>query len=287
MTAKNISQLKKVLALTLCFMAVEFIGGLYTNSLALISDAGHMLTDALAISLSLFAFYLSSLPATSQKSFGYYRIEILAAFINGVFLVILALGICWGAWQRLFEPVNVLSKEMFAIASVGLIFNLFGAWLLSQGDKDNPNMKGALFHVMADALGSIGAIIASALIFFFDWTAADSLVSFAIALIIIVSAFRLILDATNGILEGCPIHLNSDEIYEAISTTPHVTETHDLHVWGIGAGMVSLSVHVVSKDVKNHELLLTLRQMLKARFDIEHVTIQIEEESLRPSEPHI
>jgi cobalt-zinc-cadmium efflux system protein len=286
-TAKEAGHLKIVITLTLAFMLVEVIGGYYTNSLALISDAAHMLTDAAALALSLFAFFMSSQPATDERTYGYLRFEILAAFINGIFLVLISLAILWGAWNRYLAPVEVKSVEMFWISTVGLLFNLFGAWLLMRGDHHNLNVRGALFHILGDALGSVGAIIAALLIYFNGWTQADPIVSAIIALIIIVSAFRLLLDTTHVILEGTPHHLDAEEIRQAISGMGLVKEVHDLHVWSITSGMVSLSVHVVAEPGSRHDLLCGIRDMLKSKFHIEHVTIQIEDESLRSLEPKI
>jgi len=268
-------------------MIAEAFGGFYTNSLALISDAVHMLTDTAALSLSLFAFMMSSKPATAHRTYGFLRLEILAAFINGIFLVLLSCVIMWGAWDRFNNPVEIKSVEMFWISTGGLIFNLVGAWLLTHGNHAHPNMRGALFHVLADALGSLGAMIAGLLIYFYGWTKADPIVSVIIALIIIASSFRLILDTAHVILEGTPLHLDSDEIQDAISKIPRITEVHDLHVWSITSGMVSLSVHVVAVGESRHELLCEIREMLKKRFNIEHVTIQIEELSLKQHEPSI
>jgi cobalt-zinc-cadmium efflux system protein len=286
-TAKEARQLKIVIALTLSFMIVEVIGGYYTNSLALVSDAAHMLTDAAALALSLFAFFMSSQPATDERTYGFLRFEILAAFINGIFLVLISIAILWGAWDRYLHPVDVKAAEMFWISLAGLLFNLFGAWTLLKGDHHNLNVRGALFHVLGDALGSFGAIVAAALIYFNGWTQADPIVSAVIALIIIASAFRLLLDTTHVILEGTPQHLDAEEIRQAISSTQLVKEVHDLHVWSITSGMVSLSVHVVAAPGSRHDLLCRLRDMLKDKFHIEHVTIQIEDESLKSLEPKI
>ncbi len=294
---KNIEsrkRLKVVLLMTLAFMFVEAIGGYYTNSLALMSDAVHMLTDTVALGLSLFAFFMTTRPATDVRTYGFYRMEILAAFVNGIFLVLLSLAIFFGAWERYHNPEHIRAIEMFWISLVGFLFNLFGAWFLLRGaDRENLNIRGALFHILGDALGSVGAIVASLAVFFFDWTRADAIVSVAIGFIIIASAFRLILDTAHVILEAAPHHLNTDEIRKAISQVPMVCEVHDLHVWSITSGMVSLSVHVVAGEGgpgaggSRHGLLVAIRDMLRDKFHIEHVTIQIEDESLKKQEPHI
>ncbi len=285
--AQGVKQLRKVLILTLGFMVVEALGGYYTNSLALFSDAVHMLTDTGAIALSLFAFFMSSRPATDHRTFGYYRLEILSAFINGMFLIAISLLIIWGAWVRYHNPGEIKAIEMFVIATGGLVFNLFGAYLLLKSNHENLNIRGALFHILGDALGSVGAMIAALLVYFFGWTQADPVVSVVIAALIIVSSFRLILDTAHVILEGAPHHLDTDEIRKAIRAVAQVKEVHDLHVWSITSGMVSLSVHVVAEECSRHDLLCSIRDMLKDSFKIEHVTIQIEDESLRQHEPNI
>jgi cobalt-zinc-cadmium efflux system protein len=281
-----VKQLRMVLFLTFIFMLVEFVGGYYTNSLALMSDSVHMLTDTVALGLSLFAFFLSSLPVSDARTFGFYRMEILAAFLNGIFLVLLSIAIVVGAVQRYRNPEPILAVEMFWISLAGLLFNLLGAWLLTRGDHSHPNMKGALFHVLGDALGSLGAIVAAGLAHFYGWLRADSVVSLLIAVIIVVSAFRLIMDTAHVILEGTPGHLNIDDIRRALAQTPGVKDVHDLHVWSITAGMVSLSVHIVMDETSSHQaLLLELKNILKEEFQIEHATIQIESQSLAQQEP--
>lgn len=283
---KSAKQLKRVILLTVSFMVVEAVGGYYTNSLALMSDAAHMLTDTAALSLSLFAFFMSSLPASDTRTYGFYRLEILAAFINGIFLALLSFAIIWGAWSRYQNPAEIKALEMFGIATAGLVFNLVGAWLLVH-DRHHLNIRGALFHVLGDALGSVGAMTAALCVYFFGWKQADPLVSAVIALIIIASSFKLILDTTHVILEGTPHHLDAEEIRQALFKIKEVQEVHDLHVWSITSGMVSLSVHVVAEDCSRHDLLCTIRDMLKDSFSIEHVTIQIEDESLKKHEPVI
>jgi cobalt-zinc-cadmium efflux system protein len=285
--AEGRKQLSRVLAITILFMCVEAVGGYYTNSLALMSDAVHMLADTGALALSLFAFYMSAKPTSDARTYGFYRFEILAAFINGVFLVILSLAIIWGAWLRYNDPVQIKSLEMFGISFLGFFFNLVSAWLLIKGDHKNLNIKGALFHILGDALGAFGAMVAALLIYNFGWHQADPVVSVIIAIIIIASSFRLILDTTHVILEGAPHHLDTDQIRRSIQGIPQVLEVHDLHVWSIASGMISLSVHVVADAAAgNHKLLCVIREMLKEKYEIDHVTIQIESQSLRTSEPH-
>lgn len=290
--AKNVKSLKLVLIITALFMIVEAVGGIFTNSLALLGDSVHMLTDIAALGLSLVAFMVSSRPATLKKTFGFYRFEILAAFVNGIFLVVLSLVIIWQAYGRFWSPEPIKAPEMIGIASLGLIVNLVGAWVLTRGGDghNHLNMQGALFHVIGDALGSVGAIVAGLLVYYYEVNRADPIVSVIVALIIIVSAFKLISDTTHVILEGVPHHLDIDEIQETLRKVQDVLEVHDLHVWSITSGMVSLSVHIVAKESDScfhHDLLLRIRKTLKEIYNIDHVTIQIEDESLRATEPHI
>lgn len=284
----GVSRLRLVFIITLSFMFVEALGGYLTNSLSLMSDAAHMLTDSAALGLSLFAFFISSRPASDEKTYGYYRFEILAAFFNGVFLVLIAIAISWSAWQRFNSPVEVKAAEMLGIAIVGLLFNLLAARLLTQGGHHHHhNVKGALYHVLSDALCSIGAIIAALLMLFFGWTQADPIASWVIAGIILIGSARLVLDTFHMIMDGTPPHLDLEDIRNSIKKFPHVVEVHDLHVWNITSGLVSLSVHVVAEECSRHKLLCGLRDMLKDSYKIEHVTIQIEDTSLKNMEPSI
>lgn len=258
-------------------MIAEFVGGWLTNSLALIADAGHMLTDVAALSLTLAAIWFASRPATAEKTFGYYRLEILAAFINGIALVLLSLFVIYEAYERFYTKPEVAGAELTAIAVGGLFINLLAAYLLHSDDKHDLNMRGAWLHVMGDALGSVAAIVAGILIYAFGWVWADAVTSILISAIIIFSAWNLIKESVNVLLEGTPAHINLKAVEETIRATEFVADVHDLHVWTITSGMDALSVHIIhQKEVSQAELLKTLRTKLHDEFGIDHLTIQME-----------
>jgi len=258
-------------------MLAEVAGGWLTGSLALLADAGHMFTDAAALILALTAVWFASRPATPKKTFGYYRLEIIAALVNGVALVVIALLIFYGAYQRWLEPPVVKSGPMILVASGGLLVNLFCAWILHSKDEIDLNMRGAWLHVMGDALGSIAAILAGACMMFFGWYAADPFFSVVISLLIIVGSVRLIRESTNVLLEGTPAHINLAAVEDAILATSGVNNVHDLHVWTITSGREALSAHVIhAHSISQPDLLKELRTKLHDRFGVDHLTIQME-----------
>lgn len=260
------------------FMIVEVIGGFLTNSLALLSDAGHMLSDAFALGLSLFAFKLSEKAANAQKTYGYKRFEILAAFINGVTLLAISIYIFYEAYHRFLEPPNV-SPMMLWIAIIGLIVNISVAFILiSGGDtKDNLNMRSALLHVFGDLLGSVGAIIAGLLIMFFNWNMADPIASIIVAALILISGYRVTRDSFHILMEGTPNYLSYEEIENKLVQLDGVINIHDLHVWMITSDFPALSCHMVVEENIDRDLLLKkAAQLLHDDFEIHHTTIQIE-----------
>ena len=268
-------------------MLAEAIGGWFTNSLALIADAGHMLTDVAALCLTLAAIWFASRPATAKKTFGYYRLEILAAFINGIALVLISLWVIYEAYERLNAPPEIKGFELTLIAVGGLIVNLICAYLLHSGDDHDLNLHGAWLHVVGDALGSIAAIVAGILIVSFGWLWADAATSFLISVIIVFGAWRLIRDSVNVLLEGTPAHINLAAVEDEILQTAGVHEVHDLHIWTISSGIEALSAHVRHDEkIVQPELLRTLRQNLQERFGIEHLTIQMETPDLEDENIH-
>lgn len=270
-------RLTVVLALTALYMVAEAVGGWMTGSLALLADAGHMLADVIALTLALVAVWFASRPATPRKTFGYYRLEILAALINGVTLVLISLLIIYEAYHRWSEPEPVKSGAMMVIAFGGLVINAVGAYLLHGHHEEDLNVRGAWLHVMGDALGSVGAIIAGALMFFYGWYQADPLFSFIISLLIVWSSWNLIRESTNVLLEGTPAHINLRAVEEAILETEGVEDVHDLHVWTITSGRDALSAHVIHLETASPpELLSELRNKLHQRFGVDHLTIQME-----------
>jgi len=270
-------RLSIVLILTSVYMVAEAAGGWWTGSLALFADAGHMFADVAALTLALMAVWFGARPATPRKTFGYYRLEILAALINGVALVLVSFLILYEAYQRWGNPPHVRSGGMMIIAAGGLLVNVACAWVLHSDRKEDLNVRGAWLHVMGDALGSVGAIIAGALMFLFGWYAADPLFSAIIALLIVWSSWHLIRESTNVLLEGTPSHINLAAVEDAILETNGVNDVHDLHLWTITSGREALSAHVIHEPTTSQpELLLALRTKLHERFGVDHLTLQME-----------
>lgn len=269
-------------------MIAEALGGWWTGSLALLADAGHMLTDVAALALALLAVWFSSRPATPQKTFGYYRLEILAALVNGVALIIISLFIFYEAYQRWFAPPIIESRLMIVVAVGGLCVNLFSAWLLHGDHEEDLNVRGAWLHIMGDALGSVGAIVAGILMSLYGWYAADPLFSVLIGLLIIWSSWSIIRESTNVLLEGTPAHINLASVEGAIRETTGVEDVHDLHIWTITSGREALSAHVVhAQATSQSELLKELRTKLHDRFGVDHLTIQMETEDFEDESFHL
>ena len=265
------------LALTGTTMVVEFVAGLWTGSLALLADAGHMLTDATALGLALIATWLAARPPTPEKTYGYYRAEILAALANALLLFAVAGSIVVEAWHRLHVSSTVLAAPMAAVAALGLGVNLLAAWLLHQGASESLTVRAAYLEVLGDALSSLAALVAAGIVIATGWTSADPLASALIVLLILPRTWRLLRQAVNVLLEGTPAHLSLTEIEEAITRVPGVRRVHDLHVWTLTSGREAMSAHVVVDDVRESERLLdSLHAVLHARFGIDHTTIQLE-----------
>lgn len=258
-------------------MVAEAIGGWLSGSLTLLADAGHMLTDVAALALALLAVWFGSRPATSKKTFGYYRLEIVAALVNGVALILISLLIIYEAIQRWASPPVVKSSFMIPIAVGGLIVNLTCAWILYGKHEIDLNLRGAWLHVMSDALGSVAAIVAGLVMWLYGWYAADPFFSVFIALLIVWSSWSLIRESTNVLLEGTPSHINLAAVEAAILGTDGVSEVHDLHVWTITSGREALSAHVIHlPNTQASELLRDLRAKLQTQFGVDHLTIQME-----------
>lgn len=263
------------------YMVVEVIGGLVTNSLALLSDAGHMLSDAAALGLSYFAIRLGERKSTGKNTFGFKRFEIIAAALNGITLVLISVYIFFEAYQRFSRPPEVQSLGMMTIAIIGLIVNIVAAWILMRADKDdNLNVRSAFLHVLGDMLGSVGAIVAALLIYFFGWGIADPIASVIVAVLILISGWRVMKDSFHILMEGAPIQIDSEKLKAAISNIPNVKEIHDLHIWSITSGMQMLSSHIIIDASGNHdEVLHRTQTVLHDEFGIDHSTLQIESEA--------
>ncbi len=272
--------LKLALLVTTVFMLAEFVGGLWTNSLALLADAGHMLTDAAALALSLFAAWFMQKPATPENTYGFFRVEILAALLNGSILLVIAGAILYESYQRFFSPVEIRSVEMLLIASVGLVANLFCARLLHSGSGDNLNVRGAFLHVLGDILGSVAAILAALAILIAGATWADPLVSALVSLLICLSAARLVRDSVRILLEGAPSHVNVQAMKQALVQVPGVESVHDLHVWTLTSGLHAMTCHAVVERDYRPEILEQMSRISRQQFNVNHTTIQIEEENM-------
>lgn len=259
------------------FMIVEAIGGWLTNSLALLSDAGHMLSDAAALGLSLLAFKIGTKQATDYKTYGYRRFEIIAAFINGMTLLMISLIIFYEAYQRFLEPPNV-SASMMIIAFIGLLVNLLVAWLLMRGDSsENLNIRSALLHVFGDLLGSVGALTAGIFIYLFNWNLADPIASVIVAVLILMSGFKITKDALHILMEGKPEELDVEELKDTLLSLDGVKRIHDVHVWSITNEFPMMTCHLVIEDaIDRDELLERATMVIEEKFQISHSTIQLE-----------
>lgn len=263
-------------------MIIEVIGGFLTNSLALLSDAGHMLSDAVSLGVGVLAFKLGEKVASYSKTYGYKRFEILAAVFNGVTLVIIALFIFYEAIERFANPPEVASTGMLTIAIIGLLVNILVAWIIMRGGdtKENLNLRAAFLHVIGDMLGSVGAVVAALLIMFFGWGWADPLASVIVALLVLISGYRVTKDSIHVLMEGTPSNIKIEEIIDLLKSTQGVIDIHDLHLWSITSGQNAFSCHVV---VDEHITLRESQQILKhiehelAHLGINHVTLQIED----------
>ncbi|MFQ6064526.1 MAG: cation diffusion facilitator family transporter [Candidatus Bathyarchaeia archaeon] len=269
------------LGVTIFFFFVELIGGILTNSLALLTDAWHMLNHIFALVFALIAAWLTVRPISEKRTYGYYRVEILAAFLNGIFLWAVAAFIFYEAIQRVQQPTPVESLNMLIIAVLGLVANGLSALSLSRSKDESLNVKGAFLHVVADTLGSIGAISAGLTMYFTGWYQADPLISMGIGVLIFYSSGKLVRDSLNVLLEGVPAHIDVTAVERRMLEVEGVKGVHDLHVWCITpTKMCCMSGHVVvEKDLNRKKLLTTLINVLKNEFEIDHTTIQFEDES--------
>ena len=268
--------LRLVLVLTVTIMVAEVVGGLLSNSLALLADAGHMLTDAAAIALALFAAWIAGRPATAERTFGYLRLEIIAALINGTLLMGLAGLISWQAIGRFMTPPDIEPRILFGVATLGLIGNAVALRILHAGHEHSLNVRGAYLHVLGDLLGSVGAMTAGVVILVTDWTMVDPLVSIFIAILIMIGAVRLVRESVDVLLEATPAHIDLNAVADAISAVPGVTQVHDLHVWTVTSGVVAMSGHAVVCEPEQNQGVLDAVQERMARLGIHHVTVQIE-----------
>jgi cobalt-zinc-cadmium efflux system protein len=259
------------------FMVAEVVVGIFSDSLAVLADAGHMLADAGSLALALAAVWLAARPATMQRSFGYRRAEILAALANGVLLVVIAVWIFVEAARRLDDPPEVLGGWVLAIGCAGLAVNIAAAWTLAHKGSGSLNVHGALLHVLADALGSLGVIVAGAVVLATGWDAIDPIVSIVIGAFVLVSSWTLLKESVNILLEATPSGMSAADIGRAILAIPGVVDVHDLHVWTITSGFPALAAHVlVEPGADCHALRRRIEVVLRERFDLDHTTLQVD-----------
>lgn len=276
----GVRELALAMAITVLIMVVEIIAGVISGSLALLADAGHMVTDTLALGLSLFAAWMAVRPATPEKTYGYYRTEILAALVNGVALCLLVVWIGLRAIQRLQQPPEILTGPMLLAASLGLAANLISGRIIFHARLASLNVQGAWLHVLSDALGSVGVITAGLLIRFKGWRHADPLVSLFIGGLIAINAWLLVKRSVNILLEGTPAHLSVEKVVTAIRAVEGVVDIHDLHLWTITTGMEAMSGHLTVDHLsRGPEVLSAVNRLLAERFSITHTTFQLEPSS--------
>jgi cobalt-zinc-cadmium efflux system protein len=276
---QNRRRLALTLALTVSYMVAEVVGGLLSGSLALLADAGHMLSDAAALALALFAMWIAQRPPSARATYGYHRTEILAALANGAALVGVAVFILYEAIQRFSDPPEVRGGLLLAVAAGGLLVNLVALAILHGGKSGNLNMRGAWLHVLSDALGSVGAMASGGLILGFGWRWADPLASLLITVLVVNSAWALLKETVGVLMESAPGHLDVDDVRQTIQRAPDVKGVHDLHVWTLTSDKVCMSAHVViASGAEASGVLLSITEQLRERFGIHHATIQMEDE---------
>ncbi|MCH9674543.1 MAG: cation diffusion facilitator family transporter [Gammaproteobacteria bacterium] len=272
------------IVLTGSFMLVEVIGGLAAGSLALLADAGHMLLDVVALTMTWLGFRLSHRPADRRRSFGYRRIQILAAFVNGITLILAAVWIVFEAVQRLFSPAEVDGMLLIIVASIGLVVNVVAFLILSGGDTHNLNMRGGLAHVLSDMLGSVAAVISGVVIVMTNWVQVDAFLSLLVAALVLRAAWGVTRDSAHILLEGTPSSVDVEQIEQGLAASvAGVSAVHHVHVWSLTASDLLMTLHVVADATVSHDALITdINRYLAEHWQIAHATIQIEHAGCMP-----
>ena len=269
--------LKAVLVITVFFTGVEIVGGILTGSLALLADAGHMLSDNMALALALFAVWLADRPPSSTRSFGYKRAEILAALVNGAALVAVAGWIFYEAIQRLSDPPDVLGGWMLLVATIGLGANIVGAIILYRSQGESLNVKAAFRHVLGDLAGSVGAMIAAAIIITTGWLYADPIIGVLIGILVLASSWLILKESLRILLEATPTDIDSSDVGHSMVSVEGVEDVHDLHIWTITSGFPALTAHVlVGRDCDCHQLRRQLEKLLLTKYGVRHTTLQVD-----------
>jgi cobalt-zinc-cadmium efflux system protein len=279
--------LRIALALTALFFVVEVVGGFYANSLALLADAGHMLTDVAALGLSLFVAWFSRQPETPRKTYGYLRWEILAAFLNGTTLLLISVWIISEAVLRLRHPQPVAGGLMLAVAGASVFTNLASAWVLHGGSRASLNMRGAYIHVLGDLLGSVGTVVAAILVRYTGWLPADPIASIVMTVLIVRGSWRLVRESVDILLESTPAHISTGAVRSQLTAIPGIESVHDLHVWTVTSGVIAMSAHAIVREPERHQHVLEHIHDAMRLFGIDHVTIQLERRAMPDREVNL
>jgi cobalt-zinc-cadmium efflux system protein len=283
----SVSSLRIALILTAVLLVAEVVGGIFANSIALLADAGHMLTDVAALGLALFVAWFSKQPGTPQKTYGYLRWEILAAFLNGATLLLISAAIIWEAVIRLNAPEPVHGGLMFMVAAAGLIVNIIAARVLMAGAAHNMNARGAYLHVLGDLLASVGTLVAGALINFTGWVVADPIASIVTTALIIYGAWHLVRESVDILLESTPAHIPVEAVRGQLEAIPGIESVHDLHVWAVTPDVIAMSAHCIVREPERQQHVLEHVHDAMRLFGIGHVTIQLESDEMLDREGHL
>jgi cobalt-zinc-cadmium efflux system protein len=283
----GVRRLRIALVLTVIFLAAEVAGGLLSNSLALLADAGHMFTDAAALSLSLFVAWFATKPETQKRTYGYLRLEILAAFLNGTALLLLSVWILVEAIVRLGAPEQVHGDLMLLVAIIGLVVNVGAAWILHPSQGGNLNIRGAYLHVLSDLLGSVGTVAGAIVIRTTGWLYADSIVSILVTVLIVRGAWRLVRESVDVLLESTPAYISLGSVRNQLEAIPGIESVHDLHVWSVSTDQVAMSAHAIVREPERHQHVLLHVHDAMRLFGIHHVTIQLESDQMYDRESHL
>jgi cobalt-zinc-cadmium efflux system protein len=279
--------LRIALALTALFFVIEVVGGLRANSLALLADAGHMLTDVAALGLSLFVAWFSRQPETPQKTYGYLRWEILAAFLNGATLLLISAWIISEAILRLRHPQAVAGGLMLGVAVASVVINVISAYVLHGGSHENLNLRGAYLHVLGDLLGSVGTVIAAVLVRYTGFLQADPIASIVMTVLIMRGSWRLVRESVDILLESTPAHISAGAIRGQLAAIPGIESVHDLHVWTVASGVIAMSAHAIVREPEQHQHVLEHIHDAMRLFGVDHVTIQLERSEMAERERHL
>ncbi|MDO5505621.1 MAG: cation diffusion facilitator family transporter [Pseudoxanthomonas suwonensis] len=286
-TAGNAGRIRFVLILTAGYAMVQAVGGWIAGSLALIADAGHMVSDAAALALALMAYRIAARPPDARRSYGFHRVRVLAALANGTGLLLLVAWIVWEAVARFRQPVEVLAGPMLVVAAIGLLVNLVGAWVLSRGDRNDANLHGAFLHVVGDLLGSVGAIGAAIGIMLTGWMMLDPILSVLVALLVVRSAWKLVRQSTAVLLQSVPAHIDPDAVRADIAALPGIESARHLHVWTLTDDSVIATVHVTPSDGSDPlDLPRAVAALMREHHHIDHVTVQVDRRGSLDAAPH-